>query len=362
MSPPHPTIDFVEGQASAFDKDCADCPAQYAGGEGTPRNKWERVRTKLSALDTSKLHYVKLPENHIVIDFDIPDEQGQKSFERNLAEASKWPATYAEVSKSGCGIHLHYIYSGDPARLSRIYDDHIEVKVFTGNSSLRRKLSKCNNLPIATISSGLPLKGENNVVNSKVIQSEKGLRVQIKRNLNKEIHPATKPSIDFIHKILTDAYESGMPYDVTDMRNAVLAFAANSTNQAEYCIKLVNKMPFKSAEDGQGVKNDEAKLVFYDVEVFPNLFLVNWKIEGPGQTVVRMINPKPTEIEELMKFRLVGFNCRRYDNHILYARLMGYTNEQLYNLSQKIINSEKKARSANCFFGGGLQRLLYGRV
>ena len=351
VSPPHPTIDFVEGQASAFDKDCADCPAQYAGGEGTPRNKWERVRTKLSALDTSKLHYVKLPENHIVIDFDIPDEQGQKSFERNLAEASKWPATYAEVSKSGCGIHLHYIYSGDPTRLSRIYDDHIEVKVFTGNSSLRRKLSKYNNLPIATISSGLPLKGENNVVNSKVIQSEKGLRVQIKRNLNKEIHPATKPSIDFIHKILTDAYESGMPYDVTDMRNAVLAFAANSTNQAEYCIKLVNKMPFKSAEDGQGVKNDEAKLVFYDVEVFPNLFLVNWKIEGPGQTVVRMINPKPTEIEELMKFRLVGFNCRRYDNHILYARLMGYTNEQLYNLSQKIINSEKKARSTNCFFG-----------
>ncbi len=28
-----------------------------------------------------------------------------------------------------------------------------------------------------------------------------------------------------------------------------------------------------------------------------------------------MINPTPTEIEELMRFRLVGFNCRRYDNH-----------------------------------------------
>lgn len=62
--------------------------------------------------------------------------------------------------------------------------------------------------------------------------------------------------------------------------------------------------------------------------------------------MVRMINPTPTEIEELMRFRLVGFNCRRYDNHILYARLMGYTNEQLYNLSTKIING-----SANCFFG-----------
>jgi hypothetical protein len=347
----HPSINFVDGAPSYFDKACGDCLAQYANEEGTPRRKWEKVSTKLSSLDTTKLHYVKLPENHIVIDFDIPDEQGQKSFEQNLAEASKWPATYAEVSKSGCGIHLHYIYSGDPTRLSRIYDDHIEVKVFTGNSSLRRKLSKCNDLPIATISSGLPLKGENNVVNSKVVQSEKGLRVQIKRNLNKEIHPATKPSIDFIYKILTDAYESGLTYDVTDMRNAVLAFAANSTNQAEYCIKLVNKMPFKSAEDGPAVKNDDAKLVFYDVEVFPNLFLVNWKIEGPDQTVVRMINPKPTDIESLMKFRLVGFNCRRYDNHILYARLMGYTNEQLFNLSQKIINSEKKARSNNCFFG-----------
>ena len=346
-----PTIEFAEGISSVFDSCCTDCPAQYAGTEGTPQRKWERVRTKLSQLDTSQLHYVKLPENHIVIDFDIPDEQGNKSFERNLAEASKWPATYAEVSKSGCGIHLHYIYSGDVTRLSRIYDDHIEIKVFAGNSSLRRKLSKCNNLPIATISSGLPLKGENNVVNAKVVQSEKGLRLQIKRNLNKEIHPATKPSIDFIYKILTDAYESGMTYDVTDMRNAVLAFAANSSNQAEYCIKLVNKMPFKSAEDGPGVKNDEAKLVFYDVEVFPNLFLVNWKIEGPNQPVVRMINPKPQEIEELMKFRLVGFNCRRYDNHILYARLMGYTEEQLYNLSQKIISSEKKAKSNNCFFG-----------
>ena len=346
-----PTIEFAEGIPSIFDAACADCPAQYAGDEGTPQRKWERVRSKLSQLDTSKLHYVKLPENHIVIDFDIPDDQGNKSFERNLVEASKWPATYAEVSKSGCGIHLHYIYSGDATRLSRIYDDHIEIKVFTGNSSLRRKLSKCNNLPIATISSGLPLKGENNVVNAKVVQSEKGLRLQIKRNLNKEIHPATKPSIDFIYKILTDAYESGMTYDVTDMRNAVLAFAANSSNQAEYCIKLVNKMPFKSAEDGPAVKNDEAKLVFYDVEVFPNLFLVNWKIEGPNQPVVRMINPKPQEIEELMKFRLVGFNCRRYDNHILYARLMGYTEEQLYNLSQKIISSEKKAKSNNCFFG-----------
>lgn len=336
---------------SIFDQVCADCPAQYASATEKPMQKWEKVKQTLAALDTTKLHYVMPPIEHIVVDFDFKDSEGRKDTQRNLEEAAKWPSTYAELSKGG-GVHLHYIYSGDPTKLCRTYDDFIEIKIFNGNSSLRRKLSKCNNLPIATISSGLPLKGENNVVNTKVVQSEKGLRLQIKRNLNKEIHPATKPSIDFIYKILTDAYDSGMTYDVTDMRNAVLAFAANSSNQAEYCIKLVNKMPFKSAEDGPAIKNDEAKLVFYDVEVFPNLFLVNWKIEGPDQPVVRMINPKPQDIEELMKFRLVGFNCRRYDNHILYARLMGYTEEQLYNLSQKIISSEtKKAKSNNCFFG-----------
>lgn len=337
------SFDYIE---SIFDSECSDCPAQYATVKETPSQKWEKVHTKLSDIDTSKVHYVKVPENHIVIDFDIPDDEGNKSYERNLEEASKWPRTYAELSKSGCGIHLHYIYTGDVNKLSRVYDDHIEVKVFTGKSSLRRKLSKCNNLPISTIASGLPLKGEEKMINFEGVKSEKGLRTLIKRNLNKEIHPGTKPSIDFIYKILEDAYSSELNYDVTDMRNAVLAFAANSSHQADYCIKLVNKMQFKSEEPSVGTKNDEAKLVFYDVEVFPNLFLVNWKIEGEGKPVVRMINPTPPEIEELMRFRLVGFNCRRYDNHILYARLMGYTNEQLYNLSQKIITG-----SPNCFFG-----------
>lgn len=343
--PEQKLIEF-KAQPSVFDKECADCPAQYATSSEIPTSKWEKVKTKLSSINTSKLHYVKVPENHIVIDFDIPDKDGNKSFELNLKEASKWPPTYAELSKSGQGIHLHYIYAEDPAKLSRIYDDHIEVKVFNGKSSLRRKLTKCNNLPIATINSGLPLKGEKQVINFEGVKSEKGLRTQIKRNLNKEYHPATKPSIDFIYKILEDAYASDLHYDVTDMRNAVLAFAASSTHQADYCIKLVNKMQFKSADQSSGTKNDDAKLVFYDVEVFLNLFLVNWKIEGEGKPVVRMINPTSAEIEELMRFRLVGFNCRRYDNHILYARLMGYTNEQLFSLSNRIING-----SANCFFG-----------
>ena len=228
-----------------------------------------------------------------------------------------------------------------------MYDDHIEIKVFNGKSSLRRLLTKCNNEPIASISSGLTLKGEAKMIDGNVIKSEKGLRTLIKKNLNKEIHPGTKPSIDFIYKILEDAYNSGIYYDVTDMRNAVLAFGANSTHQAEYCIKLINKMKFKSEESAKPVEHEEdSQLVFYDVEVFPNLFLVNWKVAGPNSTVVRMINPKPTDIETLIKMKLVGFNCRKYDNHLLYACLMGYTNQQLYNLSLKIINGER-----NAFFG-----------
>ena len=340
------TIEF-NSTDSIFDKECANCPAQYASAKETPSKKWENVTTKLSQLDTTKLHYVKVPDNHIVIDFDIKDDSGEKSFEKNLEAASKWPATYAELSKSGKGIHLHYIYVGDVTKLSSVYDDNIEVKVFTGNSSLRRKLTKCNNKPIATISSGLPLKGEKKMVNFDSVQSEKGLRTLIKKNLAKEIHPGTKPSVDFIYKILEDAYNSGLNYDVTDMRNEIFAFAANSTNQADYCIKLVNKMKFKSETPSTNVETaSDAPIVFYDVEVFPNLFLVNWKEQGEGKPVARMINPTQTDIEGLLKFKLVGFNCRRYDNHILYGRLIGYDNLKLYELSQKIVTGDKDA-----FFG-----------
>ena len=338
-------IDFKE-QESIFDKECADCPAQYASAKETPSKKWDDVKTTLQSLNTSRTHYVKIPENHIVIDFDIKDENGNKSFEKNLEAASKWPATYAELSKSGNGIHLHYIYTGDPTKLSRVYGDHIEIKVFTGKSSLRRRLTKCNNLPMKTISSGLPTKGEKKMVSANTIKSEKGLRQMIVRNLNKEIHPGTKPSVDFIYKILEDAYEQGLKYDLTDMKNEIYAFAMNSTNQSDYCIKLVKQMHFKSEEPSEPVNSTLDTIIFYDIEVFPNLFLVNWKKQGEENKIVRMINPTPSDIEELLQFKLVGFNCRRYDNHIIYARLMGYSNEQLYNLSQRIINGDK-----NAFFG-----------
>lgn len=334
-----------DGVESLFDRECADWPAQYATQNGMPKKKWDEVTQVLSDLDTTKLHYVLFPEegkNHIIIDFDIKDKNGEKSLDHNLEAASKWPATYAELSKSGKGIHLHYIYSGDVTKLSRIYDEDIEIKVYTGNSSLRRKLTKFNSLPIATINSGLPTKGaDKDMLNFKSVQSEKGVRKLIQRNLMKEIWSSTRQSIDFIDKILLDAYNSNLHYDVSDMRNDITAFAAQSSHQSAYCLKKVLGMKFKSDEPSENTEIDTDEIVFFDCEVFPNLLLINWKYRGEGNKVHRMINPTPTQVEELTHKKLVGFNNRKYDNHILYARMLGWDNADIYNLSKQLVSDEK---------------------
>ena len=46
----------------------------------------EGKKDTLKDIDTSKIHYVRPPKNHIVIDFDLKDKNG---------------------------LHLHYIYNGD---------------------------------------------------------------------------------------------------------------------------------------------------------------------------------------------------------------------------------------------------------
>lgn len=338
-------------ETSILDDLLANYPAQYASVEGTPLKPWDKVKTCLRDIDTSKLHYVRVPENHIVIDFDIPDENGNKCFEKNLEAANKWPPTYAELSKSGQGIHLHYIYSGDTSLLESRYDDHIEVKVFTGKSSLRRMLTKCNNLPIATINSNLPLKGDKKVALDKdVIQDELHLRNKIAKALRKEVGAkATKTSIDYINKVLNDAYDMNMTYDVSDMAPDISTFASMSTHNAPYCLKVVSNMKFMSADREREVYqyDENEPLIFFDVEVAPNLFHISWKFEGEGKSLVHMINPTPTEVAELVAppHKLVGFNCRRYDNHILYGRILGFSNQELFELSTKIVNGNR-----NCFF------------
>jgi len=345
-------IEFEAGP-SIFDEIYPGLPAQYANEEGSPKSKWVNVTTVLSDIDTSKLHYVKVPEHHIVIDFDLVDENGNKDIQKNIDAASDWPATYAEVSKSGHGVHLHYIYSGDVKELASVYDVGIEIKTLLGDSSLRRMVTLSNRMNITPLDAGLPKK-EKPVLSNKSIQSEKGLRDLIARNLRKEIHPGTKPSIDFIHKILEDAYESGMSYDLTDMRSDILTFGLKSTNKAKECLAIVQTMQFKGQGEAEEGPLDDSPLVFFDVEVYPNLFIVCWKYQG-SDTVARMINPSPQEIEPLLKMKLVGFNNRRYDNHILYARYTGYSLYDLFVLSQNIITVKDNHR----YFFGEAYNLSY---
>lgn len=359
----------MDGANSVFDEMYAGLPAQYPGAADTPAKYWdksERISKKtgkpfiptddqvcstvLGDLDTSKLHYVKVPEHHIVIDFDLKDDNGNKSLEVNEAAAATWPPTYAEVSKGGEGVHLHYLYDGDVGELAPVYSEGIEIKVFQGNSSLRRKLTKCNNLSVATITGGLPFR-EKKMLEPATLKSEKGLRNLIAKALRKEVgNGATKPSIDFIAHILKEAYKSGMVYDVEDLRSKILAFAVNSTNNRDYCVKAVTRMDFKSADTSEEVQPEreqttEGRIVFFDCEVYPNLFVICWKFQGDDTSVVKMINPTPMEVEKLLyEFKLVGFNNRSYDNHIMYARYLGATNEELYRLSQRIMNKDDTAK------------------
>lgn len=340
-------VDFpMNCTESLFDKEFADCPAQYATQSGTPLKKWADVTTKLSDISTNLLHYVNIPEdrNVVFIDFDLKDPQGNKSFKLNAEAASKWPKTYAELSKGGEGIHLVYYYTGDASKLSALYSQDVEIKVFIGGSSMRRRLSRCNDIPIATISSGLPIKEEKKVVDWKGFTDEKHLRACIARNLLKKNVPYTKPSINLIYEDLEKAYKSGMVYDVTNMIPDIQAFALRSTHNSQYCLKKVSEMKFKSEEESVCVDAVGDKLVFFDVEVFPNLFVVVYKPRG--EPCVRLINPTSDQIELLCKMRLVGFNNRDYDNHILYARMMKYSNEDIYKLSKSIIK-EKRGK-----FGG----------
>ena len=333
---PIPDWTDMSERDSYLDELYKDQPAQYANENGLPAYRWDDVTTTLKDLDTRKEHYVLVPERDIVIDIDL-----DKDRTRCLEEARKWIPSYAELSRSGGGVHIHYRYPGDPSELSRMVAPGVECKVYSGKSALRRRLTECtDHQGLTEVEVGyLPVK-EQSVIKQEVMQSEKSIRKLISRNLRKEIHPGTKPSIDFIKKILDDAYESGMPYDVSDIRQKVLTFAMRSTHQADYCIKLVQEMHFSSEQDHEEEfeePTDDTPIIF-DVEVFPNLFLVNWKVRGSNE-IQRMINPTPNEISDLAEKRLVGFNNRRYDNHILYGRMLGYSNEQLYHLSRKIISN-----------------------
>ncbi|MEG0239542.1 MAG: DUF5906 domain-containing protein [Anaerorhabdus sp.] len=345
-------ISNLREQHSLLDDMYADQLAQEANEYGVPSLSWDKCKTTLKDIDTSKVHYVQPPEGHIIIDFDIKNEKGEKDLQANLRASENFPPTYMELSKSGGGLHLHYFYSGDVHKLANNYDDDIEIKVFKGKSSLRRMLTKCNDLPIRTLSSGLPQKKEVNDLNEQVeiiSWNEKKMRTVIKKCFQKVYHDATKPSIDFIVDTFEQADKDGVKYDLTDMRQDIIAFAATSTNQAPYCLKVASRIKYTNIDevvDQPVIQGSNARstvvpdedITFFDVEVFPNLFMIVWKPYGGKKTT--WYNPSPAQVGELMKRNIVGFNNRGYDNHILCGAWNGENNMEIYLRSKQIISKD----------------------
>lgn len=333
----------MEAGASIFDELMADQPAQLSTGKTDfPLKKpWDKVTSKLSDIDTLEEHYVMVPKQHIVIDFDGEGETLEQRLENALERASGWPPTYAEVSRGGDGLHLHYDYDGDVDRLAK-EDDRgtFEVKTLTGNASLRRRLSASNGLPVATISSGLPIKEDKPVISATTMGSELGLRKQILKGLRKEVWPHTKPSMDFIKKVLDDAVAQGLQFDVTDMYDDILEFALGSSNQSNACLQILLELPLKSEEDidaAPSESSDEKPLADFDLEIYPNLFVIGYMVEGTD-VVVKMVNPTAQQVMNFIdNYRLSGFYVRLYDNHMLWAATLGYSVLELYKLSQQII-------------------------
>lgn len=333
-------LDLKPGTTSVFDEHFAGCKAQYASNNGTPQKAWKYVDTTLSSIVPADEHYVLLPEEYICIDFDLKGADGEKDLSANLRAASAWPPTYAETSKSGGGLHLIYRYPVDKDATAE-YSPGIEIKRFRGKASLRRRLSLHNGRAIADYPGQLPTKAPK-MINKKHVADENHLRSLIAKALRKEVHANTAPNVDFIKSILDEAYESGITYDVTDSRNAVITFAMSSTNQSERCLKMVQKMHFMSEDKAEIAAEGNGRIAFYDVEVFPNLFVICYKVtDRPG--VRFLVNPRPEVVRSLFDLRLIGFNNRKYDNHIMYAASLGYSNEELFEISQRIINNEKNA-------------------
>lgn len=346
-------------QPSLFDEIAKDWPAQYElpNANGRLETSWDNCKKTLSDILTSELHYVRVPLHHIVIDFDIK-EDGKKSLEKNLEAANKWPPTYAELSKSGAGIHLHYIYNGDPTELRAIYDDDIEVKVFTGKSALRRKLTACNDIPVAHLSGGLPVKErKGNVLDFEGFKDDKHLRNYIDMHLRKGKFSSTSQSISAIKSTLDDLYSVGVSYDLRDYAPQLQQFALHSSNSKDKCLRLVSEMHLCSKDvehNDDGVINEsdtefeDDRIIIWDCEVYKNLYLICWKYLGEPEIHVEF-NPSSEFCEWFAKQKTVGFNNRGYDNHILYARMLGYDCYKLWQLSRDIVAGKDDVKFVNAY-------------
>lgn len=339
-----PTVESPDFESTFNYFESSDVPAQYASDNGTPTTKWDENHTIASELDQTKLHYIQ--QQLIVVDIDHILDTSLNPFQ----------PTYGELSRSQTGIHFYYTYDGSlPVKSQRI-SPSVELKVYTGKQAIRRQFTKSNgikNLTGLTDSDLDPYFKENKMYNEKFdsfVSNERQLRALITKALRKEIHDATKPNIDFIEKVITEAHDAGLIYNITDMQSDILTFAMSSTHQAQAAVSKVQKLISSgllstepNTDDAPLVPNvqpnENSPIMFYDVEVFKNVFMFSYK-EGDSEPQT-LINPTQTELSELVtNKRLIGFNNYRYDDYIIYYALQGYSTEQLYGVSNTIINGK----------------------
>ena len=383
---------------SPLEKMWADCPAQY-GTADHPTIPWcceDKLRT-LSDLDTSRVHWVNPTdgywEHHIIIDLDIKKD-GNKCRELNLKRAATFPPTYAEFSKSGAGVHLHYLYDGDVLELAPIIEEDVEIKVYSGKQSLRRKNAGHNAHEIATIPVGyLPKKSAEEIARAKArqadldIKDEGHLRNLIKKAISGDTNMVShNQNTRWICTLLETAWNTpDLEFNMEPYKDDIYAYAAESSHHAGQLKILLDGCHFMSQnyktlslatvphpvmdinDDTapiEMVKNDSSvdvgnkapskkkPPIFFDLEVYRNTNLLVYCVmlpENDPEEYMRNMqvvwDPDPDLCRKLLRSkRLIGYNNRAYDNHIMYAKSIGMSPEEVYDVSQGIITNQPKAQ------------------
>lgn len=94
------------------------------------------------------------------------------------------------------------------------------------------------------------------------------------------------------------------------------------------------------------------KILFLDVECYPNYFLILFKNkEGMEECFIldsRNTLPKSRIINLLTSYQTIGFNSRMYDIPMIISALRGSNNLKLKSLSDRIINNEEKTFNILC--------------
>jgi hypothetical protein len=147
-----------------------------------------------------------------------------------------------------------------------------------------------------------------------------------------------------------------MVYDVSDMKPEIMAFANNSSNQAPTVPegRRQDECDFKSEMSSEEVDEkfeeivarEERQLVFFDCEVYPNLFVVCWKYHGDGHQCRPDDQPQAGRQSRRSRPQLQAGRLQQpqlRQPHPL-GRMLGMNNEQLYKLSQTDHRREGRQR------------------